>query len=546
MASFVLPPPRLNSALKPVPLPTPLEVDPSTLRGVAESILRHEFPIFDRTIETGPAIDWRFDYHNRVGTPAAWFRTIPFLDFQRSGDHKYIWELNRQQHLVALAQDWAIMRDPRIPLEIAAQIASWDQQNPFLRSVNWVSALEVAMRALSWMWVLDLCGPALPTQTRKLLGTLLLQHGVAITQNLSTYFAPNTHILGEGVALHALGMVLGRKEWIDLGEGIVDRELIAQVLGDGFHFELSSYYHLYALDMFLFHYLLRGRPGHFDPVLRKMFRVLSALQGDDGSFPLIGDDDGGRFFHPYGVRRQFARATLVTGAALFPDMTASVFDHFGSSGLSVFRRPAAHVTFDCGPFSRGGAGHSHADALSLTLRVRGQDALVDPGTFTYVADRATRDWFRGTGAHSTVRLGGRDQAEAVNPFRWENKPRVRRLEGAGWRAGAECSYREWVHVRSVDWSSPGRLLVEDTVAGPAGTGTLEQNWHSALEIRRIATHRFALGDVAVLDIDSRLQPVIHGGFYSEVFGSRERSHILRCTGDTPVTSPLATTIEVAE
>jgi len=50
------------------------------------------------------------------------------------------------------------------------------------------------------------------------------------------------------------------------------------------------------------------------------------------------------------------------------------------------------------------------------------------------------------------------------------------------------------------------------VAGPAGTGTLEQNWHSALEIRRIAAHRFALGDVAVLDIDSRLQPVIHGGF----------------------------------
>jgi hypothetical protein len=513
-----------------------LEVDAETLRELTESILRHEFPIFDRVIRTGDVIDWRFDYHNRIGTPAVWFRKIPFLDFRRSGDHKYIWELNRHQHLVVLAQAWAITHDPRIPVEIAAHIESWDRQNPFLRSVNWASALELAMRALSWIWVLHFCGPALPDETRKLLGTLLLRHGVAISENLSTYFAPNTHILGEGVAMHALGKVLGRRHWVALGAGIVDRELRAQVLDDGFHFELSSYYHLYALEMFLFHYQLRGRPGHFDPVLRKMTRVAAALQSVDGLFPLIGDDDGGRFFHPYGRRREFARAT---------NMTGDVCEHFESSGLSVFRRGSAHITFDCGPFSRGGAGHSHADALSLTLRVHGRDVLVDPGTFTYVADPAARDWFRGTGAHSTLRLGGRDQADPVNPFRWENKPRVRRLEGAGWRAAGECSYREWVHVRSVDWSSPGSLLVEDTVAGPRGTGTLEQNWHSALEIRQIEPHRFAVGDV-VIEIDARLQPTIHEAFRSEVFGSREKSFILRCTGDAPATVPLKTAIEVSE
>jgi hypothetical protein len=536
LASLVLPAPRFTGGLRSLPLSAPFEVEAETLRELKESILRHEFPIFDRIVPTGKAIDWRFDYHNGIGTPAVWFRKIPFLDFQRSGDHKYIWELNRHQHLVVLAQDWALTHDSRIPVEIAAQIESWNVQNPFLRSVNWASALEVAMRALSWIWVLHFCGPALPAETRTLLGTMLLRHGVAISQNLSTYFAPNTHILGEGVALHALGMALGRKDWVDLGAEIVDRELRAQVLDDGFHFELSSYYHLYALDMFLFHYQLRGRPDRFDPVRRKMTRVAGAMQSADGLFPLIGDDDGGRFFHPYGRRREFARATATTG---------DLCEHFESSGLSIFRRGAAHVTFDCGPFSRGGAGHSHADALSLTLRAHGRDVLVDPGTFTYVADPAARDWFRGTGAHSTVRLGGRDQADPVNPFRWENKPRVRRLEGAGWRAAGECSYREWVHVRSVNWSSPGRLLVEDRVAGPVGSGTLEQNWHSALEIRQIAPHRFALGG-AVIDIDARLQPVVHEAFRSEVFGSREKSFILSCTGDTPVSTPLQTTIEVAE
>jgi hypothetical protein len=536
VASFVFPPPRFSENLRSLPLSEPFEVDAEELRELAESILRHEFPIFDRVIETGKGIDWRFDYHNRVGTPAVWFRKIPFLDFQRSGDHKYIWELNRHQHLVVLARHWANEHDPRAPAEIATQIASWDAQNPFLRSVNWASALEVAMRALSWIWVLHYCGAALPAETRARLGTMLLQHGVAISQNLSTYFAPNTHILGEGVALHALGMTLGREDWVDLGAGIVDRELRAQVLDDGFHFELSSYYHVYALDMFLFHYQLRGRPGHFDPVLRKMTRVAAVLQSSDGLFPLIGDDDGGRFYHPYGRRRAFAQTTRAAG---------DFSEHLASSGLSVLRRGSTHITFDCGPFSRGGAGHSHADALSLTMRVRGQDVLVDPGTFTYVRDAAARNWFRGTGAHSTLRLGGRDQADPVNPFRWENKPRVRRVEGNGWRAAGECSYREWVHGRSVDWSTHGRLLVQDTVTGPAGSGTLEQNWHSALEIRQIAPYRFALGDV-VIEIDPRLRPVILEAFRSEVFGSRERSFILCCTSDTPFPSPLKTTIEVLE
>jgi hypothetical protein len=541
LASFGLSAPRFTGNVQSLPVSAPLEVDAEALRELTESILRHEFPIFDRVIQTGDVIDWRFDYHNGIGTPAVWFRKIPFLDFQRSGDHKYVWELNRHQHLVVLAQAWAITHDPRIPVEIAAQIESWDRQNPFLRSVNWASALEIAMRALSWLWVLHFCGSALPSETRELLGTLLLRHGVAISENLSTYFAPNTHILGEGVAMHALGMALGRKGWVGLGAGIVDRELRAQVLDDGFHFELSSYYHLYALDMFMFHYQLRGRPDHFDPVLRKMARVAAALQSSDGLFPLIGDDDGGRFFHPYGCRRAFGRTTLANYEGPWGDL----WEHFASSGVSVFRRGSAHITFDCGPFSRGGAGHSHADALSLTLRAHGRDVLVDPGTFTYVADPAARDWFRGTAAHSTLRLSGKDQADPVNPFRWENKPRVRRLEGDEWRAAGECSYREWVHVRLVDWSSPGTLLVEDTVAGPRGAGTLEQNWHSALEIRQIAPHRFAVGD-AVIEIDSRLRPVIHEAFRSEVFGSREKSFILHCTGDTPATVPLKTAIEVVE
>src|SRR4051812_45549333 len=71
---------------------------------IAESVLRHRFPLLGHTIETGLHIDWRRDYVNGISTGTAYFRRIPYLDFSRAGDHKNVWELNRHQHLVVLAQ----------------------------------------------------------------------------------------------------------------------------------------------------------------------------------------------------------------------------------------------------------------------------------------------------------------------------------------------------------------------------------------------------------------------------------------------------------
>jgi len=45
---------------------------------------------------------------------------------------------------------------------------------------------------------------------------------------------------------------------VETGARVVRNELDRQVLADGCHFERSIYYHVYALDMFLFHAILRG------------------------------------------------------------------------------------------------------------------------------------------------------------------------------------------------------------------------------------------------------------------------------------------------
>jgi hypothetical protein len=120
---------------------------------LAGEIMRYRFPIFGGVIETGPDIRWRRDYIHHIETGTPYFRRIPYLDFRSVGDHKYIWELNRHQHLVVLAQAHRLSANPEYLQEAQRQLESWMVENPPLRGINWASALEVAFRALSWAWL---------------------------------------------------------------------------------------------------------------------------------------------------------------------------------------------------------------------------------------------------------------------------------------------------------------------------------------------------------------------------------------------------------
>lgn len=54
-----------------------------------------------------------------------------------------------------------------------------------------------------------------------------------------------------------------------------------------------------------------------------------------------------------------------------------------------------------------GTSHGHSDTLHIDLILNGQDALVDSGRYTYVT-KPERLAFRGTAAHNTIQVDGRD------------------------------------------------------------------------------------------------------------------------------------------
>jgi len=489
----------------------------ATLPATAQQILEHRFPLLGITLDTGPDIRWRRDYLSGLETGNDYFRLVPYLDAARAGDHKVIWELNRHQHLVLLAQAWLLTGSSDYLAEIETQLRSWFEANPFHRGINWASALEVAFRAMSWLWIWHLVGSELSAELRPQLLEGLYQHGAHVANNLSHYFSPNTHLLGEAVALHALGRLTpafpGTRRWRELGRRIVHEQMRRQVFQEGTHFEQSAYYHVYALDMFLFHAVLEPATRPYLEKLARMAEYLHAIMGPAWKLPLIGDDDGGRFFHPYGVRDEFGRATLAACGVFLkrPDWIRDPADlseqaawwlgpmsleakpapsswrsHlFAESGVAVMHDAGAHIVADAGPFGPWGAGHSHSDTLSLVVRYNAEDILIDPGTFTYVGDRELRNWFRGSAAHNTIRVDGRDQAIPANPFRWEEKPRVVVHEwfssGDRDRLDAECAFGPFTHRRVMQFIRGLALLILDEVRGAAGEHEIEQWWHLGSE-----------------------------------------------------------------
>jgi hypothetical protein len=500
----------------------------------AQRILDGHFDLLGyRGLDFGHDIDWSLDPVHGKRAPFIPWPAIPFLNFADTGDHKVIWELNRLQFLVTLAKAYRVTGDERFAAGLKDLWYDWRRKNPYPMGVNWASTLEVAFRALSLLWAAFLLEgtPADSEAFQRDTTREIARSAWYISRFLSTYYSPNTHLLGEGSALFLIGVrypgLADAPQWRKTGWRIVCEEARRQVRADGLHFEQSIYYHVYALDFFLHARLMAAPngvaiPRGLDETIRGMMAALAQLS-QAGALPRFGDDDGGRLFDPSRNLPEHMLDPLSTGAALFCDggfkaaalglceetlwllgpQSAEAFDALPraalparsvalpASGIYAMTSPGPPVSqlfIDGGELGALSAGHGHADALSVQLARQGRLWLTDPGTCAY-AEGSARERFRGTYAHNTMAIDGRHQADPRGPFAWERLPRaqVRRwvagetfdlFEGchSGYERLADpVTHRRWV----LRWGA-GFWLVRDVAEG-RGAHRFDIVWHFAPE-----------------------------------------------------------------
>lgn len=499
----------------------------------AERLCRHEITLLGYgQIKLGPKIDW----HRDPVTGRTWERRYwaDYAPVQDSGgrDPKIIHELNRHQHLPRLAKAYFLSGDERYAREAVAQLNIWIDQNPPGIGINWQSSLEIAIRAISWLWTIFplLSSQAFDEASAQRIGDSLFAQLEHVHRYTSLFSSPNTHLIGEAAALFIAGLVFQDQKrpvvWLRQGASLLTEAAEKQVLDDGVYGELSSCYHCYALD-FLLQAMVLAKQNKFqlaEPIphrVRGMLQFLMHLTRPDGTLPALGDDDGGRalaldkrdygsfqdglclgailyrrgdFKHQAGAFCEEALWMLGEDAwdtyrQLASHEPSETQTYYPFAGYFVRRSGwgplASHLVFDCGGLGMLTGAHAHADALSITLFSGGRELLLDPGTFVYNCAPEWRKYFRSTPAHNTVTIDDRDQAEQGGAFHWKTRIHSRAARefhssGIEYVEAEHDGYRRMpqgvIHRRRLLHVPPESWIVVDDFRG-CGEHTFDFRYH---------------------------------------------------------------------
>jgi hypothetical protein len=533
----------------------------------AEKILEGRYDLLgyrDLTFRTDKLVDWHHDPVHRCKAPLVFWSDVPYLD-PKCGDHKIIWELNRHQHWLTLGRAFWLTGDVRYRDRYIAELSSWMAANPPLIGINWASMLELGFRSLSWLWALaffaDLSTTGEPAWIVDLL--LALDRQLAhVEQNLSYYFSPNTHLLGEALALYvcsrSLPLLRASADREALGRRVLLDQARRQVSSDGGHCERSTHYHRYTLDFYLLALIvarITKDPAalDFERTAARLADAARLLADDAGELPQIGDDDGGMLFPITGRAPSDIRDSLGVAAALLdrpylqidapPEETYWLLAHpslapaieastsstrerlrsaaLRDTGYYVSRSSRGdHLVIDGGVHGYLNGGHAHADALSLTLSVGGVPLLVDVGTGAYTIDQALRDRLRSSQMHNTLVVDGRSQSIGRGPFSWKTMARSRVHK---WKTHQAFDYFEGTHDgywpiehRRHILTVPGDVMVVADFVSGEGVHTAAVHWHID------ARWRAHVSDSSVTFVSGRAQCQL----------VVPRGHIERFEGDT--------------
>jgi hypothetical protein len=532
--------------------------------------------------QLGARIDWQQDF--KTGFTWSADRLPDDQDTLRLDDPcdiKVAWELSRCHHWVALGRAYALEPDPRFAAEFASQLDAWLVDNPWPYGVNWSRSMEVAVRAVNWMWAAALFAdaPEFTTVLRRRFLKAMLQHGQQILDNLEYTDNNGNHYLSNGVGLLFLGVLFRElapaAAWRNKGAEIVWGEIHRQVHPDGVDFEQGLGYHGLVTEFWYSCVLLCERnglsvPPHVRERLQRMFDFMLAYSRPDGTFPQIGDNDDGRLAgiddEPVGSHRRhlavgavmFGRDDLLGAAGEALETAAwlcglqvlrqqrsatpqPVSQAFPVGGFYIMRNADTSMVIDGGEVGmRGIGGHGHADVLSFDLWAAGAGVLVDSGTYTYSADAVLRQALRGTAAHNTVRIDGQDSSR-LGTGRWlwliENDARP---VNVSWRSDTRCDdftgshtgYRRLAepvtHTRHITFDKVNCIWrIEDAVDG-LGQHLVEVFFHPgvAFDIEEDAVRlRAPRGDLILLPPNGTALSQ-QQGWISRGYGLREPATVL--------------------
>lgn len=436
------------------------------------------------------AIDW-YDNQLTGGRGEANRVWCDIADFRpEQGDARTLWEPARAAWAMDLARARAHAIECRAGELYWRWVDSWMSACPPWQGFHWKCGQESSVRFLAiafGFW--SLADEPTTTAARfAQFARLAWATGYRVAHHIDYAVSQkNNHALSEGAGLmlisHLFPELREAEQWGETGRRVMESELRRQIYADGSYVQHSLNYQRVALhDLLLGMRLaeLAGRPfarDDYERVARCAEFVRELMDPTSGRAPNYGNNDGALLlplsecdftdFRPLVQAAHFLthrRRILPPGPwdedlywlfgesevgsapeAEPPPRALRAARAFDDGGYYVLRSDDSWAMLRCHAYRDRPA---HCDPLHVDLWYRGENVLVDCGTWQYYAPGhpTAEHYFKSTAAHNTIELGGRDAMEPVSRFLWLPWLRCRRLDfvaghAATWMTG------EYVHAR---------------------------------------------------------------------------------------------------
>ena len=420
----------------------------------SDKIINHIFSFLaDKEYNLSENIEWNQDFKSGFIWENKFYKKIKVVDLNNTADVKVPWELSRFQNIFTLGKAYWITNDEKYYLEFKNEVLDWIEKNPIYMTVNWTCTMDVAIRAVNWIFGYFLFKNLIDKDIDflRILNNSLYNHGRYIIKNLEKGLGyANNHYLSDLNGLVFLGLYFKKlnnsevKHWLEVGIKELEKEMFIENNFDGTNYETSTSYHRLVVElMFYPMYLCELNNINFSKDykkrLEKMFEFMGKITKSNGTYPLIGDVDNGRLVilsDYYNWKINDCRHIISIGGEYFKDQflkevgaskledklwinsSDNIYEEkfykqsskFSDGGYYLLQNENIYCLIKAGELSvKGAGGHSHNDQFAFELNVLGEDFIVDTGSGVYTADKNIRNLFRSTIMHNTVSIENVEQ-----------------------------------------------------------------------------------------------------------------------------------------
>ena len=538
------------------------KVQDSSLKENFTNIKAGKFLLFSSIlIDLGPDYDW-------VTNPDSAFRYdvnkhwTEIADLSKeAGDIKFVWEKSRFSYLYDIIRyDYHFSED--CAAFVFKDILSWIKGNPVNCGPNYRCSQEMSLRVMNWTFALYYYrnSSALTDYVFNEIQYAVYWHIDHVYKNIefSRIAVRNNHAVTETMALYFAGLFYpalpGAAEWKKKGRKWLEEEITYQVYEDGTYLQFSMNYHRIVVQLLTWAITLSEKNNEkfsdtfYDRAGKSLEFLRTCMVDENGWLPNYGANDGALFFnlskaHYRDYRPQLQALGMTLGIDLgFNDHAEDVhwygldlhikekwqpengIHEFNDGGYYIVREPQTLTFIKCGSYKDR---PSHADNLHLDLWYKGANILPDAGSYKYNTDDETIRYFSGTASHNTVMLENKDQMLKGGRFIWyywsqseyaalkENEKEfifIGEIKAFSYIKDGIIHKRTIVKMKGLPvWN------VTDEVIGAPDNLFMNQVWHLPINgsEKALIEARNAVGDL--------LTPQLHEGWYSSLYGQKERT-----------------------